>query len=69
MRYLARLNPGPDSDAAVKAAERQAAVVDGPSLTAATPASDLPFGYPAAYWLDLRRYDPVQAAAALDKRC
>jgi hypothetical protein len=67
MCYLAGLNPGPDADAAVAAAARQAAVVDGPGLTAATPASDLPFGYPAAYWLDLRRYDPVQAAAALDK--
>lgn len=67
VRYLARLDPGPDADAAVTAAARQAAVVDGPGLTAATPASDLPFGYPAAYWLDQRRYDPVQAAAALDK--
>jgi uncharacterized protein len=36
-------------------------------LTAATPASELPLGYSAAYWLDLRGYDPVMAAAALDK--
>jgi hypothetical protein len=67
MRYLASLNPGPEADAAVAAAARHAALVDGPGLTAATPASELPFGYSAAYWLDLRGYDPVGAAAALDK--
>jgi uncharacterized protein len=67
MRYLASLNPGPEADAAVAAAARQAALVDGPGLTAATPASELPFGYSAAYWLDLRGYDPVRTAAALDK--
>jgi dienelactone hydrolase len=27
----------------------------------------LPFGVPAAYWLDLRGYDPATAAAALGK--
>ena len=27
----------------------------------------LPFGLPGAYWLDLRDYDPVATAAALDK--
>jgi len=67
MRYLASLNPGPEADAAVAAAARQAALVDGPGLTAATPASELPLGYSAAYWLDLRGYDPVRAAATLDK--
>jgi hypothetical protein len=41
--------------------------VDGPELTAATPASELPFGLSASYWLDLRDYDPVAAAVALDK--
>jgi dienelactone hydrolase len=67
MRYLARLNPGPEADAAIAAAERQAALVDSHDLTMATPASQLPFGYSAAYWLDQRGYDPVQAATALDK--
>jgi fermentation-respiration switch protein FrsA (DUF1100 family) len=67
MRYLASLNPGPETGAAVTAAARQAALVDGPELTAVTPASELPLGYPAAYWLDLRGYDPVGTAAALDK--
>jgi len=31
----------------------------------ATPASELPFGVPAPYWLDLRGYDPAAAAATL----
>ena len=46
---------------------RQAAAVDDPGLSAATPSSELPFGVPAAYWLDLRGYDPAAAAAALGK--
>jgi uncharacterized protein len=29
--------------------------------------SELPFGVPAPYWLDLRGYDPAAAAAALGK--
>ncbi|TQS40666.1 DUF3887 domain-containing protein [Cryptosporangium phraense] len=46
--------------------ERQAALIDSPSLTAATPAADLPFGWPGSYWLDLRDDDPVATAAAVD---
>ena len=42
-------------------------MVDGPDLSLARPDSDLPFGIPAAYWLDLRGYDPAAAAAALGK--
>jgi hypothetical protein len=44
---------------------RQAQLIDSPELTAETPASELPFGVPAPYWLDLRGYDPAAAAAAL----
>src|SRR5689334_4476951 len=33
---------------------RQAARVDSAGLSPATPAADLLFGWPAAYWLDLR---------------
>jgi uncharacterized protein len=36
-------------------------------LSPATPAADLLFGWPASYWLDLRGYDPVAVAAALDR--
>jgi dienelactone hydrolase len=53
--------------AALETVARQAALVDGPDLSPATPAADLPFGWPASYWLDLRADDPVATAAALDK--
>nr|WP_248003819.1 hypothetical protein [Streptomyces sp. RLB1-33] len=36
-------------------------------MSASTPAEDLPFGFPAPYWLDMRDYDPVSAAAGVDK--
>ncbi|MFJ8817964.1 alpha/beta hydrolase family protein [Amycolatopsis thermoflava] len=45
---------------------RQATLVGGPDLKPSTPAADLLFGFPASYWLDLRDYDPVATAAALD---
>ncbi len=41
--------------------------VDSPDLSPETPASELPFGVPAPYWLDLRGYDPVATATALGK--
>lgn len=66
-RYLATLNPGPDTRTAVELITRQAAVVDSPDLSPTTPTTDLIFGWPASYWLDLRDYDPVAAAAALNK--
>ncbi|GLW06960.1 hypothetical protein Misp01_20900 [Microtetraspora sp. NBRC 13810] len=65
VRHLASLDPG--AQAAVEAITRQAALVDSPQLSAETPAADLPFGFSGAYWLDLRGYDPVATAAALDK--
>jgi dienelactone hydrolase len=66
-RYLAELNPGPATTAAAEAVARQAALVEDPGLSPATPAADLLFGWPASYWLDLRGYDPVATAAALDR--
>lgn len=36
-------------------------------LSPATPAADLLFGWPAAYWLDLRGYDQVATAAGLGR--
>ncbi|WP_121185265.1 S9 family peptidase [Nocardiopsis sp. Huas11] len=41
--------------------------MDGDELTPQTPASDLPFGLPASYWFELRDFDPVAIAAALDR--
>jgi dienelactone hydrolase len=69
-RHLAGLRPGPAADEAVRLATRQASLVDGlDSSTRDTETSrrDLPLGLPAAYWLDLRGYDPVSTAASVDR--
>ncbi|MEU8148716.1 alpha/beta fold hydrolase [Nonomuraea sp. NPDC048901] len=63
--YLASLDPG--AQAAAEMITRQAAMVDSPDLSPDTPAAELPFGFSGAYWLDLRGYDPVATAAALNK--
>ena len=46
----------------------QVAKVKDPALSVDTPAGELPLGIPAAYWLDLRGYDPPAAAAGLATR-
>jgi uncharacterized protein len=67
-RYLASLESGASAvQPVVDVITRQARAVDDPGLSTATPSSDLPFGVPAAYWLDVRGYDPAAAAAALGK--
>ncbi len=68
LRHLADNDPEsleglPSIDDAIE----QAKLVDSPELSLSTPRSDLPFGAPGSYWLDLRSYDPVATAAALDK--
>jgi dienelactone hydrolase len=55
----------PEAAAALPAIRDQVALVDGDTLSASTPASSLPLGVPAAYWLDLREYDPAETAAGL----
>ncbi len=69
VRYLASLDPETAAAAqpAIDAMSRQARMVDSPGLSRSTPASELPFGVPAPYWLDLRGYDPVAVAEALGK--
>jgi dienelactone hydrolase len=69
LRYLAGLGgaAGAGAQAALDVISRQAEAVDDPGLSESTPSSDLPFGVPAPYWLDLRGYDPAAAAAALGK--
>ncbi|SCK09114.1 hypothetical protein YWIDRAFT_00608 [Streptomyces sp. SceaMP-e96] len=64
-RYLTALAPHPSADEAVTALVRQAALVAGPELMPDTPSELLPLGLSAAYWLDLRAYDPVATAAGL----
>lgn len=68
-RYVAALDPdtAAASEPAIQQLARQTELVDDPGLSAATPASQLPFGLPAAYWLALRDYRPEQVAAELDR--
>jgi hypothetical protein len=69
VKYLASLDPstaGP-SQPGIDAMTAQAKQVDSPDLSLGTPDHQLPFGVPAPYWLDLRGYDPVATAAALNK--
>jgi fermentation-respiration switch protein FrsA (DUF1100 family) len=49
----------------LEALPAQIALVASPDLSPATPASQLPLGIPAAYWLDLRAYDPTATARGL----
>jgi len=46
---------------------RLAARAASPDLTPDTPASELPFGFPATYWLQLREYDQVATATEVDR--
>ncbi|MFD0154699.1 dienelactone hydrolase family protein [Streptomyces sp. NPDC055721] len=64
--HLASLDPGPHSAAVLAEITRQAATVET-ALSPRTPREHLPFGLPAAYWMDLRSYDPVATAARLDR--
>jgi dienelactone hydrolase len=45
--------------------ELQVGKVKDPSLSVATPSTDLPFGVSAKYWLNLRGYNPPEAAKNL----
>jgi hypothetical protein len=69
VRYLASLDPATAaaSQPAIDAMTAQAEQVGSPDLSPDIPDEQLPFGMPAPYWLDLRNYDPVAIAAALDK--
>ncbi len=57
--------PSPEAEAAMQALRRAVTLLGSSGLTPETPPSELPFGVPATYWLDLRAYDPVATAAAL----
>jgi uncharacterized protein len=66
-RYLAALDASQGMAAAARSIARQAARVESAALSPAAPAGELLFGWPASYWLDLREYDQVAVAAALDR--
>jgi dienelactone hydrolase len=65
--YLASGDGGadPQAQAMLEALPAQVARVESADLSPATPASELPLGIPAAYWLDLRGYEPATVARAL----
>ncbi|EWM18410.1 alpha/beta fold hydrolase [Kutzneria sp. 744] len=54
------------AETTIEAITQRAQMVDSPALSANTPATELPFGVPAPYWLDLRDYDAPATAARLD---
>ncbi len=55
----------PGAKAMLDGLAAQVALVESPDLSPATPATALPLGIPAAYWLDLRGYDPAATARSL----
>lgn len=63
--HVAAVTPGQDMGATLAQTTRRAAATV--AVTPETPTADLLFGWPASYWLDLRDYDQVATAAALDK--
>jgi len=65
--YLASLQGSPSAqvEQQLAAMRAQMALADSASLSPSTPASELPLGVPASYWLDLRTYDPLATAAGL----
>ncbi|MBO0852354.1 MAG: alpha/beta hydrolase [Nocardia sp.] len=65
--YIADLEPGKDFHEKLAALMRAVEVTESPTLSPETPASELLFGMPASYWLDMWAYDQVATAAALDK--
>jgi pimeloyl-ACP methyl ester carboxylesterase len=66
--YLASLGGQPDDStlAYLTTLQTQVARVKSPELSLATAAEDLPVGIPAAFWLDLRGYHPVETALSLN---
>ena len=67
--YLAGLSG--DTSAAMRAqldtVRAQAARVKSPTLSPSTPATELPLRMSAAYWLNLRGYDPAAEATQLER--
>ena len=54
-----------DEKANLEKLKDQIAKVKDPKLSPTSPAIELPFGIPAAYWLDLRGYQPAEMAKEL----
>ena len=56
-----------EEQAELEKLKKQVALVKSPELKKETPASDLPLGVPAAYWLDLRGYQPAEETKEISK--
>jgi dienelactone hydrolase len=54
-----------EDKSALEKIKKQVAKVKDPKLSPDTPASELPVGLPASYWLALKAYDPAATAARL----
>jgi len=68
MTYLGKLSGEPDAvvlERLTKIKEQVAKVKD-PKLSPDTPADQMPFNQPAAYWLSFRGYEPAAVAARLN---
>lgn len=66
-RHLAGPRPAKAVKAQLSRLQEQVDLVKSEELSSGTPTDDLPLGINAAYWLDLRDYDPVEATAAAGK--
>jgi dienelactone hydrolase len=67
MNYILSLTvPDPTvREKQLAAIKKQVELVKDPNRLPTAPASDLPFGVPAAYWMDLNAYQPEQVAQTL----
>ena len=68
-KYLVSLggNLTDDQQKQIEQLEQQIAKVKSPDLSPQTAAKELPLGVPAKYWLDLRGFDPAEAAKEIEK--
>jgi len=68
-RYILSLDGKltPEAEKKLNEIEQQVAKVKSAQLSKDTPMTELPLGGPAKYWLDLRGYDPADAAKSLSK--
>jgi uncharacterized protein len=67
--YIDTLDGLTDQEKAdLESLKKQVAKVKDPALSKDTPTAELPLGIPAPYWLDLRGYNPAEAAKDLPQR-
>ncbi|MCI0157777.1 hypothetical protein KNO15_13835 [Leifsonia shinshuensis] len=65
--YVAGIEPAAGGSDTVDGAADAIARTEDPALSPGTPSTELLFGWPASYWLDLREFDQVATAAALNR--